>query len=331
MASTDPLLILAPHRSFTSAVCAMIGQHPQMFGLPEMNLFVTETLRNWWVSFRQATEIGAHGLLRTVAHLYFGNQNPYTIERARHFLRERLWCTTGGLFAEIGEQVQPKVLVEKSPPTSYRIEYMRRALRFFPNARFIHLLRHPRGHGESVIKALSEADQFGALPRALRELKSGKTSADSTRKTPPGSFVGLRGLLDFSTDPPTIDPQQTWFRLHTNICLFLESVPESRKLRIKGEDLMSDPGQNLKRIAEWIGLRSDPEALKMMKHPECSPFACFGPYNAHLGNDPNFLQNPTLRTHKGLTHSLKGPLSWRRDQAGFDGKVKDLARQFGYS
>ena len=32
---TEPLFILAPPRSFTSVVCAMIGNHPQMLGLPE--------------------------------------------------------------------------------------------------------------------------------------------------------------------------------------------------------------------------------------------------------------------------------------------------------
>ena len=39
---TQPLFILAPPRSFTTVTSAMIGQHPEMYGLPETNLFVAE-------------------------------------------------------------------------------------------------------------------------------------------------------------------------------------------------------------------------------------------------------------------------------------------------
>ena len=39
-----PVFVLAPVRSFTSVVCAMIGQHPQMYGLPETNLLCHATV-----------------------------------------------------------------------------------------------------------------------------------------------------------------------------------------------------------------------------------------------------------------------------------------------
>ena len=39
-----PLLILASSRSFTSVICAALGQHPQMYELPELHLFVADTL-----------------------------------------------------------------------------------------------------------------------------------------------------------------------------------------------------------------------------------------------------------------------------------------------
>ena len=46
-----PLVILCPARSFSSVVCAMLGQHPQTYGLPELHLFITDTvddlLRYW--------------------------------------------------------------------------------------------------------------------------------------------------------------------------------------------------------------------------------------------------------------------------------------------
>ena len=41
---TAPLFLLAPPRSYTSLVNAMLGQHPQAFGLPELCLFNVEKL-----------------------------------------------------------------------------------------------------------------------------------------------------------------------------------------------------------------------------------------------------------------------------------------------
>jgi hypothetical protein len=321
-----PLFILAPHRSFTSVVCSMLGQHPQAYGLPEMNLFISESLLEWWMKFRGGTELGAHGPLRVVAELYFGGQTEYTIKLAHQWLRRRLRRTTGSILREIAQKLYPLVLIDKSPTTVYRVEFMERARQNFPRARFLHLLRHPRGHGESIVKALSEFGKFGALPRGARELRS--------KPPPKGSWprrgIGAGGVWDFSVDPPTIDPQYRWYRLHSNIAMFFDFLPEEQKLRIRGEDLLTNPDPYLHRIASWLELRTDGEAIEEMKHPERSPFARFGPRNAHLGNDPNFLQQPTLRPSQVNMQSLDGPVSWRKDGAGFAPQVRELAQRFGY-
>ncbi|MBE2242527.1 MAG: sulfotransferase, partial [Burkholderiaceae bacterium] len=44
----DPLFLLAPPRSYTSLVNAMLGQHPQAFGLPELCLFNVDKLIDLW-------------------------------------------------------------------------------------------------------------------------------------------------------------------------------------------------------------------------------------------------------------------------------------------
>jgi hypothetical protein len=140
----------------------------------------------------------------------------------------------------------------------------------------------------------------------------------------------VEGLFDFSSDSPTIDPQNSWYRIHRNILDFLHLVPGKQKLRIRGEDLLSNPEEHLPKIARWMGLGTDPDAIERMKHPEHSPYACFGPYPAHLGNDPNFMLNPILKTSTTGSQSLEGPLSWRKDGAEFSEQVRELARQFGY-
>ena len=42
--STDPIFVLAAPRSYSSLVNAMIGQHPELYGVPELNLFQCETV-----------------------------------------------------------------------------------------------------------------------------------------------------------------------------------------------------------------------------------------------------------------------------------------------
>lgn len=294
----DPLFILAPHRSFTSVVCTMLGQHPQMYGLPEVNLFVAERMGEWWTIFHRGRALGAHGLLRAVAELYFEEQTERTIELARRWIWRRIGRATASVFHELAERAAPLILVDKSPNTASRPEFLNRAYRAFPAAKFLHLLRHPQGHGKSNIVALRE---FGV------EL---------------GPFNGR------SSDQ--IDPQEWWYRYHRNIRDFLAPLPDEQKMRLRGEDLMSDPDYYLPQIAKWLGLRTDAAAIEEMKHPERSPFACIGPRNASLGNDLNLLKEPQLRPYRAHPQSLEEPPNWRKDGRAFSPKVKQLAREFGY-
>ena len=84
-----PLFLLAPPRSYTSLINAMLGQHPQCFGLPELCLFNVEYLMELWV--RTSDEMGSeaktrHGLLRAVAEIYAGEQTMDSVRMANH------WC-----------------------------------------------------------------------------------------------------------------------------------------------------------------------------------------------------------------------------------------------
>jgi hypothetical protein len=52
---------------------------------------------------------------------------------------------------------------------------------------------------------------------------------------------------------------------------------------------------------------------------------------AHLGNDINFLRDPAFRPGQVSPSTLDGPLPWRADHRGFEPRVVELARRFGYS
>ena len=51
---TELVIMLGPPRSFTSVVSAMVGQHPQLYGLPEVHLFTTETVGELFYFYKLA-------------------------------------------------------------------------------------------------------------------------------------------------------------------------------------------------------------------------------------------------------------------------------------
>jgi hypothetical protein len=310
----DPLFLLAPPRSNTSIICAMLGQHPQMYGLPELSLFSAEILGEWLNLSSQATHKMDHGLLRVTSQLFFGGQTGKTVKRAAGWLRRRSHFTTGALLELIAQNVYPRILVEKSPSVVYRSEFLQRMYRMFPNAKFIHLVRHPRAQGESVMKYL----QALPLPASVwvRYL-AGYPSLSSCEAE------GMEPLSD-------LDPQRGWYALNMNICEFLEAVPKQQKLRVRSEDLLSDPDRVLVQIASWIGVRADLGSIAEMKHPDRSPYSKVGPPGARFGNDLNFLKDPFFRMRMIKTETLDGPLSWRADGSGFLPEVRNLAHEFGY-
>jgi hypothetical protein len=294
----------------------MIGQHPQLYGLPELQLFGYETLGDWQRGCEQASFRMADGLLRTVAQLWFGGQTNEQVRLAAGWIRRRHHMSSGLVLEILMQRVHPRIIVEKSPGVVYHPAALARLYRMFPNARFIHLLRHPRGFSESVVKAIGAASELGSPPRWLMEL---------TEFSDPE--VGLSGV---GTDIAR-DPQNAWYRLHSNIMHFLLDVPSHQTTRLRGEDLLADPDRILREVAKWLSVTQDDSSIEKMKHPEQSPYARFGPPSAYLGNDSYFLKDPALKPGDRPFPSLQGRLSWRGDDRGFVPAVVELARQLGYS
>jgi hypothetical protein len=300
-----PLFLLAPPRSYTSLVNAMLGQHPQAFGLPELCLFNVDKLVDLWRgSNTEISENGAlvrHGLLRAVAEIYCGEQRTTTVNMALAWACVREQWDTGRVFQEIVAKLHPLVAVEKSPSYTMSVRRMQAIFRAFPDARFIHLVRHPVAQCKSLM--------------AIND----------------GAFALKVEAFELGVDYALLEPQIAWHDINLNILDFLDEVPPQQQLRLRGEDVMSEPQRYLREIARWAGLRDDDEAVDAMMHPERSPFACFGPINALFGNDPNFLAGPTFRPHKPKLPSLSAPVPWRTDGKGLYPEVVALAREFGYA
>ena len=309
----SPLIVLCPGRSFSSIVCAMLGQHPQLFGLLETQLLARATMAEWWEDF--GPNIHSHGLSRCVAEIIYGEQSPQAVKGARRWLRQRCDCDTGEVFRELAEQVYPLALVEKSPMLCYRMSHMERALRLFPSARFLHLSRNPVDYGKSLLAFFEK--------RGPRRPNLAAALLDN----PESIFFGM---VDDEGDPPILDPQRSWYLRHSGILAFTCRLADGQGLMIRGEDILAEPATTLERVAGWLGLRTDGAAIEPMLHPEQSPFACLGPWNARFGGDPAFLRDPVLRPYQAQRARLEEPVPWREDGALFNDEVRELASRLGY-
>jgi hypothetical protein len=322
----DPLFILAAPRSFSSVVFGMLGEHPQMHGLPETHLFSEETMDGWLSRASRETYAIEHGLLRSVAQLCYGEQTEESVKKAAAWLMRRRTATSGMIFEELALRVSPAILVDKSPSIAYLAESMRRAHRFFPQAKFIHLVRHPMGQGRSVMKYRAVL----AKPEYQSKQRDVETGTIPEWVNNLASFPYSPLAHDPEYDPSEVDPQRGWYVLNRNILEFLSTLPGHQQMTILGEDLLTDSEQELVKIAQWLGIRDDDEAVERMKHPERSPYACFGPTGARCGNDIFFLQDPRLHPARAKPQSLEGALPWRSDGRGFLPEVKELAKRLGY-
>ena len=166
------------------------------------------------------------------------------------------------------------------------------------------------------MNTIQEAAQRGPVPYWMLHLASFPPPSASEGGTP--------------RQGSGLDPQGAWYVLHTNISGFLESVPDNQKMLLHVEDLIGETEQTLRQVAGWLHLRTDDQAIEAMKHPERSPYACFGPASARYGNESYFLRSPVFSATVAEGYSLDGPLSWRPKPQEFLPEVKELARQFGY-
>lgn len=289
----EPLFILAPPRSFTSVACAMIGNNPDMIGLAETNLFAADTYGDLETMYRTRPRF-QHGLLRSIAEIGLGAQNETNIDAARDWLAQNRSLTTAEIFLDLMEWAAPRGLVDKSPIYVFSVDALDRITTAFPEARFLHLTRHPRATCESIYKTRQQAAAIG----------QGGREKEAT-------------------------PENMWLRPHLRIIDALSDVPPEQHMRLRGELLLADPPLYLRQIAEWLGIRSDDEAVEAMLHPERSPFARPGPSNAPMGNDPSFMQAPALRPFQPGESDLESPLSWDANLR-FDEVLVHYATMFGY-
>jgi hypothetical protein len=273
---------------------AVIGQHPDAFGLPEVHLFAHPTVGGFLdLDMPLLGRVGAtSGLRRAVAELAFGEQTYETVEQAILWLEERRAHSGAMLFRELCALAGDRVVVDKSPTNSHpdRLETLYMG---FPDARFLHLSRHPRATCRSQFKAYANRIEQGQRPK--------------------------------------FDHEAYWLTRHQSILDFSLRLDPAQYMFLHGETFFEFPEETLTQICQWLGLSTSPEAIARMMKPELSPFAVTGPENAKFGNNVGFIENPHLRVGKPRPETLDGPLEWVTEhEEYFTDQTRNLAYQLGY-
>lgn len=299
------LVMLSPPRSFSSLVSTMIGQHPQIYGFPELHLMMRETVGEA-LAWERACErfLGPPGFLRALAELEFGGQTAENVLSAALWLEDRShWPSSDAIAHLVGlaeRATGALYALEKSPAITFLPHTLERVRRAWPDALYIHVTRHPMTLRRSMDEFFENSRRFGEEEKAAR-------LASSSAIWP----VTQRNILDFCA---TLAPGQY--------------------LRLKGEDVLEDAPRMMRQVAQWLGLRTDDEAVDAMLHPERSIYAAIGPVNAPFGNDPKFMLSPAFRPGRPRLPSLDDALAGAEGEALGPERslcLAELAHGLGYT
>jgi hypothetical protein len=263
----EPIFLLCPARSCSTVSVAILAGHPQIYGFPELRTFAGESYPRTVGAMlgEQATRperparlirAGQSGPLRSVAEVHEHSQDQRALERAYQWLMLREDWTTVELMDHLMAAVAPQITLEKSPETVWSDASLAACLASYPHARFIHLTRHPVSSQVSMHRhwARNWPDRTALVAQCA----------------------------------------SVWYLSHLRISRLLAGLAPEQWIRVRAEDLVNEPGAQLPRILNWLGLACTSEIVAGMCQTENWIYASRG----HLGlvcGDPTFLDSPKLR------------------------------------
>jgi hypothetical protein len=291
------VFVLAPARSNSSVIAAMLGQHPELCAFPELALFRKETVGELltdppgWTGAPAAQRMA--GVYRALAEHHDGRQTSDTVNAAADWVEGRSAWDVAELLDHLLAMAAPRVGIEKSPESSSRDEYLERLVSSYPRARFLHVTRHPLTSVDSMHRAWAGRGYWRVAPELFHHFCLG-----------------------------------VWTFQHRRIDELVQSLPPERALQVRSEDVVNEPAVALPPICRWLGIDSGQRAVEAMSHPEDSPYALLGPENAAGGWDAGFLRAPERRAVE-LPDTLDLPEGWAADP-WLTLASRELGKRLGY-
>lgn len=205
----EPAFLIGAPRSGTTLLRVMLAGHPQLFSPPEMVIapFATMAERRARLTER-FWEKG--GLRRAIMEL-----EGVEVERAKEIEASLDDRTVPEVYAWLQERLGERILVDKCPHLVADGSALQRLARWYPNARWIWIVRHP-----------------GSVTRSIENM--------------PMAEVMLQGYAP--------DAREIWAHANRTVQRFLAQIPEERKAGVRYEDLVQDPKAPLERICAVLGV-----------------------------------------------------------------------------
>ena len=178
-------------------------------------------------------------------------------------------------------------LVDKTPTYSLSLQTLQRAEDDFENARYIHLIRHP----SFMISSFEEAKLHVFFPPFLI------------------------GEHDF-TSPQLAE--LIWNVSNQNIDTFLDSIPGDRKCLVSFEELVRNPMETMKRIADFLSLPLHPDMVDPYRRDRWAQMTDALHPMARMLGDVKFHRHGRVsheaaaerKRHRYPDHALKYSGSW---------------------
>jgi amino acid adenylation domain-containing protein/thioester reductase-like protein len=281
------VFVLAPPRSGTTLLRVMLGGHPALFSPPELELLSFNTLAERRAAFPGRDDYRLEGLVRAVREV-----KGCDAEEARDFVEGWEWegWSSKRCYRLLQRWLGKRLLVDKTPSHALDPVVLRRAEEDFDAPLYIHLLRHPCG----MINSFEEA----------------RFDQDFIRR--PHSF-GCRQLAEL-----------VWTVSQQNIVQFLTGIPASRQFRVKYEDLVARPEEEIRRLCDFLGLDFEPDMADPYRDTARR-------MTAGLWAEPRLLGDVTFLRHGGIVSARADRWRGQVHEDSLGSVTRRLAGKLGYA
>jgi hypothetical protein len=245
------MFILSPPRSGTTLLRIMLAGHRDLFAASELQLLGFRTLQERAAAYTGRFSNWLDGAIRTVMQVegLSADEAKASIQAATD-----AGLTTRQFYGRLQAAVAPRILVDKSPSYALDLATLRKAERDFEDPLYVHLVREPaamiRSFERHHMDQVLYLDSHPFSPRQLAEL--------------------------------------VWTLSHRTILEFLAEVPRARWVRLRFEDLVTEPAAHMEALARGLGLSFDPAVLQPYEALDSKMVDGVYPESAPMG-DPGFL------------------------------------------